>query len=656
MSINNEKVVLILEKQTPVHVVDEDNFILEGNAAVFGVENENHRVYEEDEYMPHLEYLQEKIARRKLVGEMDHPEKFETSLKGISHIIEKLWYDKPSRTLKCRIRVLDTDPHGLNARKLIKAGYPLSLSSRAAGVVQENKSVKIKRIFAYDLVADGGFGDKAELARVNESLGFDVEELNKTDLTTINEELGIENDNLSIYDVTESYKDYLNEDADFAALEDFNSFLEKNESTKQIYNKNNSQNMDNPVTTTEMNKYSLLIKEEMEKFSKEITNVKETLSKITESKDNTDETKVTKLEEQISKLQEQNNVLSEKLNNAIKYAELIGEQSNKSVAYSEKLSEHISMNRKYTEKVGSILNKSINYSENIGEKLNQQHNYVNDVIKEHLNNSINFSNELSKHLNGVINYSENIGEKFNYLASYAEKIGNTTNNVIKYASYLAENSVVKEDFENFVNYSEEMLENKSDDVKDDKVNENKEETKQGKLVNNYKSLGEKIDMVLEKIKTQKKTEKDESTKYPFMKNLNEKQLETFTSLNEAQKSKAATLILENNSDSITEDSFNSIVESATDKNNKWLTEMPEDLKASWEKLDESQKDSIRRKANWYNLESDYQIRNFWRNQKLEKVEETKVVDKVNESKKEESKLGYSSEYVKRIGEGLNRFS
>lgn len=640
--MSNKKVVLILEKQSPVIVIDEDNFILEGNAAIFGIENDNHRIYEEEEYMPHLSYLQEKINRKKLVGELDHPEKFETSLKNISHIIEKLWYDKNSRTLKTRIRLLDTDPHGLNARKLIKAGYPLSLSSRAAGVVQENKKVKIKRIFAYDLVADGGFGDKAELARINESLGFNIEELNKTDLSLINEDLGISSDNLLIYDVTDKYKEYLEESADFSQIED----IEKNNSLHKIYNKNNENTvMSNTVSIDEMHKYSVLVKEEMDKISSEINSLKENFSKLSEN--NIPEVeKVGLLEDQIKNLQEQNKVLSEKLEKAIEYAELIGQKGNDTIEYAEDLSTHIKANRSYTEKIGEILNNSINYSEKIAEDLNNQHNYVQDVIKEHLNNSINFSNILSEQLNGIINYSENIGEKFNYLAEYTELIGKTSNNIISYTSYLAKNTVVKEDFENFINYSEEMFENK---VETKPVNE------EISLVKNYKSLGEKIDLVLEKIKTQKITKDDITSRYPFLKNLNETQQETFKSLNEAQKSKAAELIL-NEKETLNETAFNQVIEKATDKNNRWLTEMPENIKPIWDKLDEERKNAIVRKSQWYNLESDYQIRNFWRNQMLEKVEEIKVDDKINESKKEyTNKLGYSSDFIRSIGERLERF-
>ena len=79
----NENMVFILERQNSVLEAkksDTDDYILEGIAAVFGKENNNNRIYEESEYLPHLDYLKDKIAQNRLVGELDHPEKFDISL------------------------------------------------------------------------------------------------------------------------------------------------------------------------------------------------------------------------------------------------------------------------------------------------------------------------------------------------------------------------------------------------------------------------------------------------------------------------------------------------------------------------------------------------------------------------------------------------
>ena len=61
--------------------------VLEGVFAEFGVENRNGRVYEEKEYLPHMEYLKKDIASGNLLGELDHPERFEVALGNVSHRI-----------------------------------------------------------------------------------------------------------------------------------------------------------------------------------------------------------------------------------------------------------------------------------------------------------------------------------------------------------------------------------------------------------------------------------------------------------------------------------------------------------------------------------------------------------------------------------------
>ena len=180
MSLNPE-FVLVLEKSSH-NLKSEKNgneYYLEGIAAVFGKENSNQRIYEEREYLPHLQYLKEKIEQKRLVGELDHPKEFDVSLKNISHLVEELAYDQENRTLRIKVRLLDT-PAGKIAKSLVDAGIPVSISSRAAGNVMENKKVQIKKIFTYDLVADPGF-ENAQLERVYESYGYNLNEKSKNE-------------------------------------------------------------------------------------------------------------------------------------------------------------------------------------------------------------------------------------------------------------------------------------------------------------------------------------------------------------------------------------------------------------------------------------------------------------------------------------------
>ena len=67
---NDNKIVLILEKSS--HNLDVSKvgteIVLEGVFAQFGIANNNDRIYEENEYLPHLEYLVEKISKNRLLG------------------------------------------------------------------------------------------------------------------------------------------------------------------------------------------------------------------------------------------------------------------------------------------------------------------------------------------------------------------------------------------------------------------------------------------------------------------------------------------------------------------------------------------------------------------------------------------------------------
>ena len=166
------KNLLILERSSSELTFKSDGgaYVLEGIFGELDKKNRNNRIYTAEEYLPQIEALQDKIKASKLLGELDHPQNFDVSLKNVSHIIEEITYDKENKQIKGRIRLLDTDA-GRQAKALVDAGVPLQISSRAAGAVESNGQVKIKQLFTYDLVADPGF-ENAELKRVNESYGF----------------------------------------------------------------------------------------------------------------------------------------------------------------------------------------------------------------------------------------------------------------------------------------------------------------------------------------------------------------------------------------------------------------------------------------------------------------------------------------------------
>jgi 3-methyladenine DNA glycosylase AlkC len=180
------KDLLLVEKsQVMIESTQSDPYVLEGIFTELATENRNGRVYTKDGFLPHMETLSKNIDQKKCLGELDHPKVFETSLKNASHMIEKIWFNESDNKVYGRIKLLDTAA-GKEAKALVDAGIPLHISSRAAGTVAENKTVKIHKLFTYDLVADPGF-ENAQLHTVNESYGFANDETSNFFIYEVNE-------------------------------------------------------------------------------------------------------------------------------------------------------------------------------------------------------------------------------------------------------------------------------------------------------------------------------------------------------------------------------------------------------------------------------------------------------------------------------------
>jgi hypothetical protein len=89
--------------------------------------------------------------------------------------------------------------------------------------------------------------------------------------------------------------------------------------------------------------------------------------------------------------------------------------------------------------------------------------------------------------------------------------------------------------------------------------------------------------------------------------------------------------------------------------------MPLEYIPVWESATEEVKDRITRQARLYNLDTQYQIDNFWQTRGLGKTDQA-IIESLNESKRVETAktdvnpLGYSTDHVKNVAAGLNRFN
>lgn len=437
--------VLLIENAGTVRTTSKgssvSDYVMRGPAAFFGLLNNNGRIYEAGDYLPHLTSLQDKIKTRGLMGELDHPKEFETSLNRVSHVIEKLEYDQPSNSVNIQIRLADT-PYGKIAKALIDAGVTLSISSRAAGSVTESNKVRLKKIFTYDLVADPGF-EQAQVKRIYESGGAAVEQDTKsvTDtLALVNESMGLgDSTSIKIYKVPST-----NESFAKAIGEHPTSHTQATDNRNQ---------MTNYVTVEEMDDYSKLI-------LKQISSLREQVETMAQPPQETpaNETRVERLEKYVKYLAEQldksitysgylaenldgvieySKYLAENLDNSISYGEYIAEQVDNSIAYGEYIAEQVDNVIKYGDYLAEQLDKSIDYSEYLGETLEQTIDY-SEYVAEHVDNSISYGEYLAEHIKNTIAYSEYLAENLDQGIAYAEYLAEKTETVIAYGDYLAE--------------------------------------------------------------------------------------------------------------------------------------------------------------------------------------------------------------------------
>lgn len=638
------------------------DYILEGIAAVFGQENNNHRIYEEKEYLPHLEYLQKKIAKKSLLGELDHPANFETSLKNASHIVESLEYDQANRHVKIRIRLINGHPAGEMAKALVNAGVPLHISSRAAGVVKENKKVQIKKIFTYDLVESPGF-EQAELERIYESVMTKFNNEKKGDSIVedmedvTNNVFGENSESVRIYRINENHQ---------------SAFLK----ALDVQEKNNISEMANRdfVTVDDLNGYSQVIKKELEALKEKIKN-----PATNEEATNT----VTVLEGRIERIEKYMKYLAENVDKNIQYSEYLAENVDKTIEYSRYLAENLDKTISYSEYLAENVDKSISYGEYLAENLDKSITYANylaenlekgisyaeylaenvdkaisygEYLAENLDRTIAYGEYLAENLDKSLDYSEYIAEKVDQSIAYGEYLSETLDKGITYSEYLAEK------IEKNIAYSEYIAENVNIEapktttpaVASAEVNEGKTEVKV-----DYSNLTTQINSLLETVKNQKTAAALNESKYAFYKLLNEDKRKEFVTLDETKKEKVVKA-LENGAYFSEVDvikKWDAALEEKVVTEPKFITEMPEKFKPIWESMSIAEKESIISASKLRKLDTAYQIKNFWDTRPGMNKDKAVGLIRLNENETaanaaKPNMSGYSNDYMTGVADEL----
>ena len=632
--------LLIVEnvgKPLKVQQASQKGIVLEGICAVFGQMNNNRRVYEKDEYLPHLTYLKDKIQKGQLVGDLDHPPTFDVSLKSASHIIENLEYDGNNK-VNIKLRILENTPNGKIAKALLEGGVNLSISSRAAGQVSESGIVRLQRIFTYDLVGEPGFTEAILKKTVNESLKNNFQMITES-YQQIKEKSVVNVNHLQ--DVSES----------LGFAENFKVYKINNNKSNTTFNKstelnqkNNGTAMADFVTKQEMNQYSKVLKEQFKKVTQDIASQKMMLESASNSNDSGVNLKlvgfVNYLAEQLEGVINFADYLSNKLNESIKYTEHVAETTNNSIEYSNYLGEKLENSIQYQNYLGEKLNQSINYSEYIKENVEQSIKYQN-YLAEELDAAIQYTEYVAEGANRGIEYSEYLSENINSTRSYTEYLAEKVNQTIGYAEYISESinngTVGKRNVLGAVSESSTV-----------------------------DALIAKVDRVISEV-TDSSANAVLESKYPFLKVLSKANQKAFFALdNETKKAVVETLgaaVWFNESDVV------SIVESVINHKTKELPAhvrfMPNEYKATWNIMNENEKNRIHSKAQLYDLRTPYQVKTFWDEQDLrgihERVEIQKnnsKMQKLNESQSTEGLIpvnqvvemqrGYSQSYIETL--------
>lgn len=515
-----EKKLLIVENCSSKlnYEQDSDSIILTGLFTTFSTKNRNGRIYESADFLPHVEALKEQMEAGALLGELDHPHSFETTLSNVSHVVESLEFDPQQNAIVGKVRLLNTSK-GKEAQALVKDGIPLHISSRAAGTVDESGKVRLQQLFTYDLVAEPGFAN-ARLKRINESFGFS-------------------NDgDVAIFDLTEGINTDLNPEVSNEGSRAQSSGADaaiKNTGvapagTKLDNTNNNSNNMDDGkfISYADFQRYSEHLSEiitdlqsAIANYKTELTNIKNDRPTMKFDASDVDNSAITDLiakevETQVSKTTKCDNgncednvselaaAMEEKYSNLEKYMNYLAETLDKSITHQDYITEETNKIIDHNNYLAENMNNMIAHQDYIVENLNDTIGYQ-EYVAEMLDKSIDYSNLLAEEQNKTIAYNDYLSEKMNQMVDHQDYLAENMDNMINHQDYLAEN------INNVIKHNDYIVEsiNNSDELPE-MVEENHVETVVEKPVKKEKfdskkyqnELSEKLSTLISDVKNQ----------------------------------------------------------------------------------------------------------------------------------------------------------
>ncbi len=453
--------VLILERSSEnlKKISQKGKTVLEGTFAEFGVENRNGRVYEEKEYLPHLEYLKKDITNGSLLGELDHPERFEVALGNVSHRVSELWYDQSARQIKGRIEILEGTPKGQIAKSLLEAGVPLSISSRAAGTVNEDKTVQIQQIYTYDLVAKPGF-ESAQLQNVNESskarVKSLVESLNENyrshEKDDISKNLGIVNENISIIDVSDKYPS--------VALREEAKNLLKNVKNKSEKVKMAEENFESKGMNEEaVQQWTLFFKKELSNLNERLDAIEKSV--LEEGSNGNASKELAILKKYVNKLRsiQEGSInwqsdIAKSVNKLATYADTLAKKSNKHYGLTKKITETVDHNAKTLNATQDWVGENAKVTNAIGSTVDHNAKMLNEVN--------NWNREIAKGVNSLHEWGTEKAKAINEMHDWTSSIAKNLNLTANWSEDMFGRAVSKDEAKRLVEYIDLVSESKKD--------------------------------------------------------------------------------------------------------------------------------------------------------------------------------------------------
>ena len=642
-----QKKLLIVERcdvNLSQHTEEDDSIVLEGVFTTFNQKNRNGRIYESADFLPHVANLQGAIASRSLLGELDHPHNFETSLANASHVVESLKFDEQQNAIVGRIKLLHTS-RGMDARALVKDGIPLHISSRAAGTVDESGRVRLQQLFTYDLVAEPGFAN-AVLTRVNEGVEVNpISDESKAVLKSLNESYQYMNenykkigeyDNVDVYEIMETNTELAPE----ISQEGGKTVSSAEDQSKKNEDTLNNKNMDNNgqyILYSDFQKYSEHLSEVIADLRSAISNYETELANIKVSGDKNKPTQqysadkvdnsmianmvADQVEEVVDdtveeKVAEKAVEMEEKYNNLVKYVSYLAEKLDTSISHQDYIVEETNKMIEHQDYLAENMNKMIEHQDYLAENLDDTIGYQK-YVAEMLDKSIDYSNMLAEEANKSIAHQDYLAENMNKMIAHQNHIVEESNKIIEYSNYLAESMNNK--VENSVNENETPVSETPVD------NEVKETVVENKVVEESKfdakkyqaELGSKLDTLISTVKT-----------------------------NYAEAKEREAVALEESKSKINSTDFNLI------------NYIPARLQESWMNLSDERKKEILAESKMFIIKEEASAVYFWNTRDLreKRIESVKIEENVvpNENKELVNESVLAEDSYKMMAERIKR--